>query len=60
MSNKKIKIFLSIKSMKYFLYNKKAFMVSPGDFFKGLILGILIGAVVIYLGSIGIIPIPGL
>ena len=40
------------------MFNKKAFMVSPGDFFKGLILGIVIGAVVIFLGAKGIIPIP--
>ena len=40
------------------MFNKKAFMVSPGDFFKGLILGIVIGAVVIFLGTKGIIPIP--
>tara|TARA_Y100000310_G_C20378239_1_gene666800 strand:+ start:645 stop:776 length:132 start_codon:yes stop_codon:yes gene_type:complete len=38
--------------------NKKAFIMSPGDFIKGLIIGVIIGAVVIYLGSKGIIPIP--
>jgi len=32
--------------------------MSPGDFIKGLILGIIIGAAVIYLGTKGIIPIP--
>ena len=40
------------------MFNKKAFMVSPADFIKGLILGIVIGSVVIYLGTKGIIPIP--
>jgi len=37
--------------------NKKAIMMW-GDFLQGLILGIIIGAVVIYLGTKGIIPIP--
>ena len=40
------------------MFNKKAFMVSPVDFFKGLILGFIIGAVIVYLGTKGIIPIP--
>ena len=40
------------------MFNKKAFLMSPGDFIKGLILGIIIGAAVIYLGTKGIIPIP--
>lgn len=42
------------------MFNKKGFMISPGDFFKGLILGLIVGAAVVYLGSKGIIPIPGL
>ena len=40
------------------MFNKKAFLMSQGDFIKGLILGIIIGAAVIYLGTKGIIPIP--
>lgn len=32
--------------------------MSPEDFIKGLVIGIIIGAVVIYLGAKGIIPIP--
>jgi len=40
------------------MFNKKAFLISPGDFIKGLILGLIIGAVVVYLGTKGIIPIP--
>ncbi|MEK6869774.1 MAG: hypothetical protein AABX74_06060 [Nanoarchaeota archaeon] len=37
---------------------KKGFIMSPGDFIKGLIVGLIVGAVVVYLGSKGIIPIP--
>tara|TARA_Y100000294_G_C8526929_1_gene325318 strand:+ start:269 stop:406 length:138 start_codon:yes stop_codon:yes gene_type:complete len=37
---------------------KKGFIMSPGDFIKGLLIGIIVGAVVIYLAAIGIIPIP--
>ena len=37
--------------------NKKGFMVSPGDFFKGLIVGIIVGGVIVYLGTTGVIPI---
>ena len=40
------------------MFNKKAFITSPGDLFKGLIIGFIIGAVVVYLGVKGIIPIP--
>ena len=39
------------------MFNKKAIMMW-GDFFKGLIVGFIIGAVVVYLGTKGIIPIP--
>jgi len=39
------------------MFNKKAIMMW-GDFFQGLIVGIIIGAVVIYLGAKEIIPIP--
>lgn len=38
--------------------SKKGFIMSPEDFIKGLVIGIIIGAVVIYLGAKGIIPIP--
>jgi len=38
--------------------DKKAFLISPGDFFKGILVGIIIGAAVVYLGTKGIIPIP--
>ena len=37
---------------------KKGFIMSPGDFIKGLVIGFILGAVVVYLGSKGIIPIP--
>ncbi len=40
------------------MFNKKGFIMSPGDFLKGLIIGLIIGAVVVYLGVKGIIPIP--
>jgi hypothetical protein len=40
------------------MFNKKAMFVSPGDFVKGLIVGLIVGAVVVYLGTKGIIPIP--
>lgn len=40
------------------LNNKKGFMVSPGDFFKGLIVGIIVGGAIVYLGTTGVIPIP--
>jgi len=57
MFNEKIKIFSSIKSIKYFLYNKKGFlfaMMHPGMMF---LIGLIIGAVLIYiLVSKGIIP----
>ena len=39
------------------MFNKKAIMMW-GDFLQGLIVGIIIGAVVVYLGTKGIIPIP--
>ena len=38
--------------------NKKAIVTSPGDLVKGFIFGFIIGAVVVYLGTKGIIPIP--
>ncbi len=40
------------------MFNKKAIMISPANFFQGMILGFIIGAVVVYLGVKGIIPIP--
>jgi hypothetical protein len=40
------------------MFNKKGFIMSPGDFIKGLIVGIIVGAAVIYLGAKGILPIP--
>ncbi len=36
--------------------NKKAFITSPGDLAKGLIVGLIIGALIIYLMAKGIIP----
>ena len=38
--------------------DKKGFIMSPGDFIKGIIIGFILGAVVVYLGAKGIIPIP--
>jgi len=38
--------------------SKKGFIMSPGDFIKGLIIGIIVGGAVVYLGLKGIIPIP--
>ncbi len=38
--------------------SKKGFVMSPGDFIKGIVIGFVLGAVVVYLGSKGIIPIP--
>ena len=40
------------------LNNKKGLMVSPGDFFKGLIVGIIVGGAIVYLGTTGVIQIP--
>ena len=41
------------------MFNKKGlFIMSPGDFIKGIVIGFVLGAVVVYLGSKGIIPIP--
>jgi len=40
------------------MFNKKAFLMSPGDFIKGLIVGIIVGGAVVYLGTTGVIPIP--
>lgn len=37
---------------------KKGFIMSPEDFIKGLVIGLIVGAVVVYLGMKGIIPIP--
>jgi len=38
--------------------SKKGFIMSPGDFIKGLVIGIIVGAVIVYLGARGIIPLP--
>jgi|TARA_B100001964_G_scaffold143525_1_gene158197 hypothetical protein len=38
--------------------NKKAFIMSPGDFIKGIIIGVIVGAAIVYLGTTGILPIP--
>lgn len=38
--------------------NKKGFIMSPGDFIKGIVIGFILGAVVVYLGAKGIIPVP--
>ena len=38
--------------------NKKAMILDWGAFAQGLIVGIIVGAVVVYLGTKGIIPIP--
>lgn len=38
--------------------SKKGFIMSPGDFVKGLIIGFIIGAIVVFLGAKGIIPLP--
>jgi len=41
------------------MFNKKGiFIMSPESFIQGIILGFIIGAVVVYLGAKGIIPIP--
>lgn len=40
------------------LESKKATITIWGDFFQGLIVGLIIGIVVIYLGAKGIIPLP--
>ena len=37
---------------------KKGFVMSPGDFIKGLIVGFIVGAAIVYLGTKGIIPMP--
>ena len=37
---------------------KKGFIMSPGDFIKGIVVGFILGAVVVYLGAKGIIPMP--
>lgn len=37
--------------------NKKGFIQSYGDLFKGFIIGLVIGAIIIYLMHKGIIPI---
>jgi hypothetical protein len=56
----KIKNFQDAKNLRFLsmFRSKKGFIMSPGDFIKGLIIGIIIGGVVIYLGSKGVIPIP--
>lgn len=38
--------------------NKKAIVTSPADLVKGFIVGLIIGALIIFLGVKGIIPIP--
>ena len=38
--------------------SKKGFIMSPGDFIKGIVVGFILGAFVVYLGAKGIIPIP--
>ncbi|MBS3176723.1 hypothetical protein J4457_05825 [Candidatus Woesearchaeota archaeon] len=40
------------------LFNKRAFVTSPADLVKGLIIGFIIGAVLVYLGAKKIIPLP--
>jgi len=40
------------------LFNKKAYITDFGDFFKGIVLGFIIGAVLIYLAAKGYIGIP--
>ncbi|MFH0868241.1 MAG: hypothetical protein V1831_02925 [Candidatus Woesearchaeota archaeon] len=40
------------------MFNKKAMFISPADFFKGLVIGFIIGAVLVYLGVKGVISIP--
>ena len=41
------------------MFSKKGvFIMSPESFIQGIILGFILGAVVVYLGSKGIIPIP--
>ncbi len=38
--------------------NKKAIVTSPADLIKGFIVGLILGALIIFLGAKGIIPIP--
>ncbi len=38
--------------------SKKGFIMSPGDFVKGLVIGFIVGAAIIFLGAKGIIPMP--
>jgi len=40
------------------MFNKKAIVTSPADLVKGFIAGLIIGALVIFLGAKGIIAIP--
>ena len=40
------------------MFSKKGFIMSPGDFIKGIFIGFILGAVVVYLGVKGIIPMP--
>tara|TARA_Y100000310_G_scaffold112450_1_gene110933 strand:- start:6461 stop:6592 length:132 start_codon:yes stop_codon:yes gene_type:complete len=40
------------------LKSKKGMLTSWPDIFKGLIIGFILGAAIIYLGTKGIIPIP--
>ena len=41
-----------------FVSKKAMIIMSWGDLLKGLIVGFILGAVVVYLGTKGIIPIP--
>ena len=38
--------------------NKKGIVTSPADLVKGFVIGFILGALVIFLGAKGIIPIP--
>ena len=49
---------MSNKRLIKMLHKKALFIMFPGDFAKGIILGLILGAVVAYLGVKGIIPIP--
>jgi|TARA_Y100000310_G_scaffold345214_1_gene462758 hypothetical protein len=39
------------------MFNKKAVFISPADWIKGFVIGLLVGAILIYLIAKGIIPI---
>ena len=40
------------------MFNKKSIVTSPADLVKGFIVGLILGALIIFLGAKGIIPIP--